>query len=151
MENALYYKGKMKNKQTKRFFDNKIKGILLPKPKFDSKFNSVSKVHQLCSLFWLISTYDYWQLFLWKIDMPLSLLLPGAVKLYIKGEKYSLWSCWWTNAMNQDLMSIYFKGIEAIHICHITIIITEFCFQIKLFAEESKMIQYKNAYYATNG
>lgn len=42
-------------------------------PKFDSQFNSMHKVHQLCSLSPLISIHDYWQLFQWKINTPLSL------------------------------------------------------------------------------
>lgn len=48
-------------------------------------------------------------------------------------------------------MSIYYKEIEAIHISHIIIIITEFYFQIKLFAEEIKTIQTQNFYYIING
>jgi len=37
------------------------------------------------------------------------------------------------------------------HISRVTIIITEFYFQIKLFTEEIKIIQNQNAYYIING
>lgn len=85
-------KERWKPTKQKLSFPTRLRECYSPNPRFDSQFNSMSKVHQPLPLSWLLSIHDYWQLFQWKVNPPLSLSLPGAGKLYTKEGKYSLWS-----------------------------------------------------------
>lgn len=85
----------------------------------------------------------------WKVNPPLPLSLPGAVKLHTKGGKHSLWYYWWwTNALGQGLNFNNCKEIKAIYISHVNIIIIDF-FSYQT-AEEINMIQNQIAYYTIN-